>query len=381
MSEDKGAATRMENPLSVIEEAARQVNICNACRYCEGYCAVFPAITSARTFAEADITQLANLCHNCRGCFYACQYAPPHEFAVNLPKALAEVRQESWENFAFPRALGTRFQRSGAAIAVVAVLAFAVLFALARFVGGIGDSQGEGFYRVMSHTVMVSIFMPAFILPMLAMAVGLVRYWRATQPTEQASGGGRGWMNPRALAQAFHDAATMKNLSGGHGEGCNFEDEDRFSNLRRWLHQATAYGFILCFLATSSGTVMHYLLDWPAPYPFWSPPKVFGVTGGILLTGGAFGLAYLKTRADRNLGDGRAWGGEMGFVLLLGSVGLSGLLLYWLGQTPMLDVLLATHLGTVLALFLLLPYSKMAHGFYRMAALVRDAQRRFGAAG
>ena len=381
MSEDKGAATRMENPLSVIEEAARQVNICNACRYCEGNCAVFPAITSARTFAEADITQLANLCHNCRGCFYACQYAPPHEFALNLPKALAEVRQESWENFAFPRALGTRFQRSGAAIAVVAVLAFAVLFALARFVGGIGDSQGEGFYRVMSHTVMVSIFMPAFILPMLAMAVGLVRYWRATQPTEKASGGGRGWMNPRALAQAFHDAATMKNLSGGHGEGCNFEDEDRFSNLRRWLHQATAYGFILCFLATSSGTVMHYLLDWPAPYPFWSPPKVFGVTGGILLTGGAFGLAYLKTRADRNLGDGRAWGGEMGFVLLLGSVGLSGLLLYWLGQTPMLDVLLATHLGTVLALFLLLPYSKMAHGFYRMAALVRDAQRRFGAAG
>ena len=300
---------------------------------------------------------------------------------MNLPKALAEVRQESWENFAFPRALGTRFQRSGAAIAVVAVLAFAVLFALARFVGGIGDSQGEGFYRVMSHTVMVSIFMPAFILPMLAMAVGLVRYWRATQPTEQASGGGRGWMNPRALAQAFHDAATMKNLSGGHGEGCNFEDEDRFSNLRRWLHQATAYGFILCFLATSSGTVMHYLLDWPAPYPFWSPPKVFGVTGGILLTCGAFGLAYLKTRADRNLGDGRAWGGEMGFVLLLGSVGLSGLLLYWLGQTPMLDVLLATHLGTVLALFLFLPYSKMAHGFYRMAALVRDAQRRFGVAG
>ena len=33
-------------------------------------------------------------------------------------------------------------------------------------------------------------------------------------------------------------------------------------------------------------------------------------------------------------------------------------------------------LGTVLGLFLLVPYSKMAHGFYRLAALVRDAQRR-----
>ncbi len=95
-------------PLSTIEEAARQVNICNACRYCEGYCSVFPAITSARSFAEADIVQLANLCHNCRGCFYACQYAPPHEFGLNLPKALAEVRQESWEGLCLPARTGAR---------------------------------------------------------------------------------------------------------------------------------------------------------------------------------------------------------------------------------------------------------------------------------
>lgn len=362
----------VENPLGAIEEAARQVNICNACRYCEGYCAVFPAITSARSFSEADITQLANLCHNCRGCFYACQYAPPHEFAVNLPKALAEVRQDSWEDFAFPRALGRQFHRSGAAIALLAFMAFAALFALARFVSGVGDAQGEGFYRLMSHTVMVSIFAPAFILPMLAVGVGLVRYWRATRPE---SGGSR-WLHPRALALAYQDAMTMKNLGGGHDEGCNFEDEDRFSNLRRWLHQAAAFGFILCFLSTSSATLMHYVLDWPAPYPIWTPPKVFGVSGGVLLTLGSFGLAWLKTRADRDLGDGRVWGGEMGFVLLLGSVGLSGLLLYGLGSTPWLDVLLAVHLGTVLALFLLVPYLKMAHGFYRLAALVRDAQRR-----
>ena len=362
----------VENPLGAIEEAARQVNICNACRYCEGYCAVFPAITSARSFSEADITQLANLCHNCRGCYYACQYAPPHEFAVNLPKALAEVRQNSWEDFAFPRALGRQFHRSGAAIALLAFMAFAALFALARFVSGVGDAQGEGFYRLMSHTVMVSIFAPAFILPMLAVGVGLVRYWRATRPE---SGGSR-WLHPRALALAYQDAMTMKNLGGGHDEGCNFEDEDRFSNLRRWLHQAAAFGFILCFFSTSSATLMHYVLDWPAPYPIWTPPKVFGVSGGVLLTLGSFGLAWLKTRADRDLGDGRVWGGEMGFVLLLGSVGLSGLLLYGLGSTPWLDVLLAVHLGTVLALFLLVQYSKMAHGFYRLAALVRDAQRR-----
>ena len=29
-------------------EADRQLTICNACRYCEGYCAVFPALERQR---------------------------------------------------------------------------------------------------------------------------------------------------------------------------------------------------------------------------------------------------------------------------------------------------------------------------------------------
>ena len=56
--------------------------------------------------------------------------------------------------------------------------------------------------------------------------------------------------------------------------------------------------------------------------------KLFGVSGGVLMSIGAFGLAWLKTQADPKLGDENKWGGEMGFVLLLGGVGLSGLLLY-----------------------------------------------------
>ena len=69
---------------SAMDEARRQVEICNACRYCEGYCSVFPAAFRQRAFTDGDPTQLANLCHNCRGCFYACQYTEPHEFALNL---------------------------------------------------------------------------------------------------------------------------------------------------------------------------------------------------------------------------------------------------------------------------------------------------------
>ena len=77
----------------------------------------------------------------------------------------------------------------------------------------------------------------------------------------------------------------------------------------------------------------------------------------------------------RTLGARGAFGGEIAFVGLLGFVGLSGLVLYALGQTPAMPALLAIHLGAVLGFFLLMPFTKMAHGFYRLAALAVDAQR------
>lgn len=349
-----------------ISEARRQAEICNACRYCEGYCAVFPALQSERSFSDGDLTQLANLCHNCRGCYYACQYTAPHEFALNVPKALAEVRHESWKKYAWPAGFAGLLDRSGLAISAGLVLSFAAVFALAQ---ALRPEAGDGFYAYMSHSLMVAIFAPAFLLPLLALAVSLRAYWRDV---------GGGTLRLSDLRTAFFDAGRMKNLSGGHGEGCNFEDEDRFSQARRHFHQATLYGFLMCFGATSSGTVMHYAFGLEAPYGLFSLPKLLGVPGGVLLCIGTAGLAWLKTKSDPELGAARIRGGEMAFVLLLFAVSLTGLLLYAVSGTAAVPGLLALHLGTVLTFFLLMPYSKMAHGFYRLAALVRDAGRRRG---
>ncbi|MEM7444593.1 MAG: tricarballylate utilization 4Fe-4S protein TcuB [Pseudomonadota bacterium] len=345
----------------LIEEARRQSEICNACRYCEGYCSVFPALHRERAFADGDITQLANLCHNCRGCYYACQYTEPHEFAVNLPKALAEVRQESWKTLAWPQGFARLFDRSGVVIAVVLVLSFAALFALAQ---AFRPESGVGFYTYMSHALMVGIFAPAFLVPLVALGVSIRSYWRHV---------GGGEVTVSDVWQALKSAGSMKNLKGGHGDGCNFEDEDRFSQARRHFHQATLYGFLLCFASTVSGTVLHYLFGIEAPYGLFSLPKLFGLPGGVLLCVGTAGLAYLKTKADRNLGARSAWNGEMAFVLLLFAVSLSGLVLYLASGSETVRVLLPIHLGTVLTLFLLTPYSKMAHGAFRLAALLKEA--------
>ena len=80
----------------LVKDGARQMTICNACRYCEGYCAVFPAMEQRRIFTKADLTYLANLCFDCRDCYYACQYAPPHEFGVNIPKLMSGLRADTW---------------------------------------------------------------------------------------------------------------------------------------------------------------------------------------------------------------------------------------------------------------------------------------------
>ena len=346
----------------LINEARRQAEICNACRYCEGYCSVFPSLHSQRAFSDGDITQLANLCHNCRGCYYACQYTAPHEFDLNLPKALAEVRRESWEHYAWPGIFAKAFHTSGSRVALALVAGFAVLFFAIHI---LQSSDGEGFYAALSHTAMVAIFLPAFLFPLVSVGIGLKRYWSDV-------GGKR--IRLRHITYAFGRVVKMKDLASGHGDGCNFEDEDKFSQARRYAHQAIMYGFLLCFASTSAGTVMHYVFGMHAPYGFWSPPKLLGVPGGILLTLGCLRMIDLKWRSSRDLGDALSWGGDIAFILLLGGVALTGLALYAAGGTSFMPMLLAIHLGSVLVFFLLAPFTKMAHSFFRLAALMRNAQ-------
>ena len=120
-------------------EVGRQMQICNACRYCEGFCAVFPAMTRRLEFGKADIHFLANLCHNCGACLHACQYAPPHEFAVNVPQAMAQVRGQTYVDYAWPPALGALYQRNGLtlSLALAAGLALFLILAVASFLFGV----------------------------------------------------------------------------------------------------------------------------------------------------------------------------------------------------------------------------------------------------
>lgn len=350
-------------------EVARQLQICNACRYCEGFCAVFPAMTRRLEFGKADIHFLANLCHNCGACLHACQYAPPHEFAVNVPQAMATVRGQTYVDYAWPPALGRLYQRNGLtlSLAVAAALALFLLLALA-FNGTLWGGQAQGgFYALFPHNLLVGLFAPVFLWAVLALGLGVRRFWREVTPATTGQP-----VSAPAAAEATHDVLRLKYLDGGHGEGCNNAD-DAFTLARRRAHHLTFYGFLLCFAATSVATVYHYVFGWSAPYDLPSLPKLLGAAGGVSLLLGTAGLFKLNLQRDPQHGDAAQKPMDLGFIALLFLTSASGLAL-WLGRgTPALAVLLAVHLGAVMALFATLPYGKFAHGIFRTAALLRHA--------
>jgi citrate/tricarballylate utilization protein len=350
-------------------EVARQMQICNACRYCEGFCAVFPAMTRRLEFGKADIHYLANLCHNCGACLHACPYAPPHEFAVNVPQAMAKVRGQTYTDYAWPPALGVLYQRNGLAISLVLAASLALFLLLSLVLNGTlwgGDLQGN-FYKIFPHNLMVSMFTPVFLWAVLALSLGVRRFWRDVTPATSGKP-----LSAPAATEATLDVLRLKYLDGGHGEGCHDAD-DAYSLSRQRAHHLTFYGFMLCFASTSLATIYHYVFGWVAPYDLPSLPKVLGAVGGVSLLLGTAWLFRLNRQRHPLHGDVAQKPMDMGFIALLFLTSATGLAL-WLGRdTAALPTLLAVHLGVVMALFALLPYGKFAHGVFRTAALLRQA--------
>ncbi|KRB70661.1 tricarballylate utilization 4Fe-4S protein TcuB [Noviherbaspirillum sp. Root189] len=351
------------------EEVSRQMQICNACRYCEGFCGVFPAMTRRLEFGKADIHFLANLCHNCGACLHACQYAPPHEFAVNVPRAMAKVRMQTYTDYAVPRAFGTLYKRAGltVSLALAGGLALFLILAIVMTGGLFHEPMAGNFYAIFPHNTLAAMFGMVFGLAVIALVIGVARFWRDVTPADYLKAA-----SSDAVGEATHNILRLKYLDGGHGKGCN-EEDDRFTLLRRKFHHFTFYGFLLCFASTSVATLYHYFLGLHAPYPFLSLPVLLGTIGGIGLLIGPAGLLWLNLRRHPLQGDAAQKPMDRGFIALLLLISATGLALLALRDGPAMGLLLALHLGTVMALFLTLPYGKFAHGIYRSAALLKWA--------
>lgn len=352
---------------SLVAEAQRQFDICNGCRYCEGYCAVFPAMEAKVWFSEGDVAYLANLCHDCRACYQACMYAPPHEFGVDIPTLLSTARVESYDRFSWPQAFLRLFSRGPVAVGYLTV-AGSVLFGLVAWLSSAGPrffssgTEPGSFYRVIPFAAMLvpSLLLTGFILT--AWVVGVLRFVSPGARVRDA-------LDPAVWAAVARDVLTLR-YQGAGGDDCYYPDAGRPSRARRVLHQSLVYGFALAFASTALAALFQDVLGRPPPYPLTHPVVLLGTAGGLGIVVGATGLLLLKHRSTA-LADRRETLMDYGFLGSLDLAGLSGLALLAFRATPAMGTLLVIHLGTLVALYLTAPYGKFVHAVYRLAALLR----------
>jgi citrate/tricarballylate utilization protein len=356
----------------LVTEAERQMRVCNACRYCEYYCAAFPAMEQRSIFAKGDVFYIASLCHDCRSCYQACMYVAPHPFDLDIPTVLTKARLETYDHYARPRWIVQALQGGPAALLAAAAAMTALVCVLMAAAGNIGSvfhaHVGPGaFYHLLPHLAMA---IPPLLIVAGAVTVAvssLVAFWRDT--------GGRtlSLLDPKLWATVLVEVAVMRWMRGG-GDDCYYPHDDTPSPLRRWLHQFVMWGFLLAFASTIAAFIEEAWLGVLPPYGWLSLPVQLGFWGGVGLLAGATGLIALKKRATRTLADARRM--DYMFLVMLDLVAASGIALLLLRGTGLMGSLLVIHLAAVFTLFLTAPYGKFMHAVYRLGALLKSVQER-----
>jgi citrate/tricarballylate utilization protein len=352
---------------NIFDEANRQLVICNACRYCEGYCPVFQAIEVRRDFTKGDVFYLANLCHDCRACHYACMYSPPHEFAVTIPLILAKARTESYRQWSWPTFLGRSFSDRrfsiGLAIAVVSiVIALASWFIpSARWFSS--SLTSGAFYKIVPYLAMVIPAIALLIYWILVWSRGTLRFWSETE---------NGTHSPivfKDIANATGAILSLRYLKGG-GPGCSYPDQ-RPSMSRRIYHGLVFGGFFLDLISTTLAFAYQDLMHWLPPYSLRSAPVIFGSAGGMAIIIGTIGLIWLKVGSDTDLATADSNRMDYTFLVILFLTALTGMLTLIFRDTRALGTLLVIHLAVVASLFVTAPYGKFVHALYRSLALIK----------
>ena len=360
----------------LFEEACRQLTICNACQYCEGYCPVFPSLELRPLLRKGDIMHLANLCHDCRDCFYACMYSPPHPFAVNPPRLFSELRRATYDEIInihswwVPAWLRDRRGLVFISLCLVTVVSW-IAIADRRLPSPLGGRIGSGSPYGVIHYSTILLFgfilcgRSAFIMVLLAM-----RYWAQIQGSSDSR------VSCSSLFKTLSYSSDLRYLKGG-GLGCAYPDEE-MSPLRRRLHAATMYGIFALLASTISAAVMQDLLHLNPPYPVLSIPVLFGIVGGISMIFGCTGMILIKISVDRTPSDSQMTIRDYKLLIALDLLGITGFLALILRNHAASGVALLIHFAIVLTAFAIAPYTKFVHFIYRMLSILKDNMDREG---
>ncbi|MDO9027996.1 MAG: (Fe-S)-binding protein, partial [Candidatus Roizmanbacteria bacterium] len=169
---------------------------------------------------------------------------------------------------------------------------------------------------------------------------------------------------------------TSGNLTGSIVETAKeFLGHSRFKDCgvsrdRFLSHFLVFYGFVLLGIATAIGVLYIDILGKESPFALSSPIKIFGNIGALALFLGINLMVINRIKNAGKVGIGSYFDWLLIFIIYV--IMASGILSE---LTRMADIaglaypIYFIHLVFVFSLFLYLPYSKLAHIFYRTAAI------------
>jgi len=134
-------------------------------------------------------------------------------------------------------------------------------------------------------------------------------------------------------------------------------------------HMMVLYSFIGLFIVTSIGFIMLYIAKSPGPYSQLNPVKWLANISGVALVIGS--ALMIKNRLDKK--DDQVTSYKDRFILgVVFALGLTGMLTEMARLAHMAytaNFFYFLHLIAIFNLFAFLPFSKMAHLVYRLAAM------------
>lgn len=291
------------------------------------------------------------LCHQCNDCTAYCpRGAKPGE-------VLGAIRKQTIKQYSSPSALVDIVNKK----ALMPLLLIAPAVVLAILLSAAGTfSIPEGpivFSKFVSTHLIQFVFTPALLFGFAVGAFGVKKFWKDMKQSHNVSAGD-------LMASVI---GTAKDIAGHKRFKKCDTSADRYAS-----HLLVFYGFVAAGIATAIGAVYIDVLKRTSPFYFGygTPVKIFGNLGAIGIIVGIILMMKNRFKHAEKLGVGSYF--DWLLISIIAVTGISGFLAQFLRVADIASLAYPVyfiHLAFVLALFVYLPFSKMAHMFYRGAAI------------
>jgi len=292
------------------------------------------------------------LCHQCSDCTAYCpRGAKPGE-------VLGAIRKQTIKQYSAPGAL-VDIVNNKALLPLIFVFPTVLLAVLLSVVGTFGVPEGDVVFSKFASTGFLQlVFTPALLFGFAVGVVGMKKFWSDMKSANNVSSGDL----KTSLIDTFKDIAGHERF-----KKCN-ENSDRFTS-----HLLVFYGFVAAAIATAIGVLYIDILHMESPFRlgYGTPVKIFGNLGAIGIIVGILLMMSNRFKHAKKLGGAGSYFDWL-LITIIAVIGISGFLAQLFriaGVAPIAYPVYFIHLVFVFSLFIYFPFSKLAHMFYRGAAI------------